>query len=403
MRILYIALSCSPYGGSEDAIGWNLPLAMAMAGEDVTVITRSEQKTYIDCWYREHSNVPKLQFEYVPVPRPLSAFHGRLQSLRLNPWLHCARKRAGTMVHDQDFDVIHQITPIEFRAIMVPLGHRGINVIGPIGAGGEPCKEIKSYLDKGLMESCRRVINRHCVNSLRNASKLSAYDLRYFANSETRDILTGHGAIRTDKILTDIGIAEKSIQRRDDEKHACLHVLSLGRLVPRKGINLLLDSLTKIHYSGYELRIYGDGPEKLELTKKAKTLGLKRVSFMGGIDYMNIDAAYEWADIFVFPSIRDTTGTVLLEALAHGVPIIAFRQFGAAVVLDDRCALLVNPEDGATGFAEALDRWLKNPDEIPSRHICQDCSRAYTWERKALNIRNDYIRVLSNSEWEVLE
>ena len=51
---------------------------------------------------------------------------------------------------------------------------------------------------------------------------------------------------------------------------------------------------------------------------------------------------YRWAYVFIFPSIREGTPTVILEAMSYGLPVIVLKIHGARLVLDDSCAILVH-------------------------------------------------------------
>lgn len=401
MRVLFIAFSCSPYGGSEDAVGWNTPLAMTRGGVDVTVITRTEQKPYIDRWHQENPGETMPRFKYVPVPRLLDAklFRGQFQSLRLNPWLRRVHRYLVHMLREEDFEVIHQITPVEFRAVMKPVRHGGINVVGPLGGAGEPCKELRCYLGHGKAERIRLLVNRLIADSRRNARKLASYDMRYFANYETRDALIGRGASLDDPIVTDVGCAENEIERgvtSETRGGRRLRVLFVGRLVPRKGVRVLLEALEELSPDICSVRIYGDGTEREILELYVRKHGLSNVRFMGKLDHADIGETYRWADVLVFPSVRDTTGVVLVEALSHGVPVIAFDQYGAHVVLDGSCSLLVDPARGALGIANALKCCSKRQDALPTRLAAIKRCEALTWESKTRYFLFDYSQLLGS-------
>ena len=401
MRILYICISCSPYGGSEDAVGWNTPLAAMRLGADVTVITRTEQRQYIERWRKENPDAAMPRFEYVPVPKILDAkpFRGQFQSLRLNPWLTRVRRRVVELTKAEGFDVVHQVTPVEFRAVMKPVKHEGINVVGPLGGGGRHAKELDGYLNAGKTEAIRAAVNKAVIDSPSHSARLRGYDIRYFANPDTRDCLVGHGSTPDDPVVTDVGCLESDICEDGAAKtgNAPLKLLFVGRLVPLKGVRLLVEALAKLpRTAAYELRVYGDGPERASLEAFARESGLSQVTFMGSINHEEVGKAYEWADVFVFPSIRDATGVVLLEAISHGLPVIAFKQFGASVVLDETCAQLVEPAEGAEGFASAIGRWVDGggSPSLPARGAVLARSRRFTWEAKAADFLRDYTHSL---------
>ena len=59
----------------------------------------------------------------------------------------------------------------------------------------------------------------------------------------------------------------------------------------------------------------------------------EHVHCMGSIPYMEMEKEYAGADVFIMPSIRETTGTVLLEAMSKGIPVITINKFGGATLL----------------------------------------------------------------------
>jgi hypothetical protein len=137
--------------------------------------------------------------------------------------------------------------------------------------------------------------------------------------------------------------------------------LSLGRLVPVKGVDLLIDALAA-RDRGVTLVIAGDGPDAATLRARARPLG-DRVRFVGevrGADKADLFAA---CDLFCLPSRvlsdgrSEGTPTVIGEALQAGLPIVAARTGGIGDALREaEHALLVPPDPAALG--EAIERLI---------------------------------------------
>lgn len=142
-------------------------------------------------------------------------------------------------------------------------------------------------------------------------------------------------------------------------------VLFVGRLVARKGVDRLLEALARIADRAWRLEVVGFGPERDPLERRAERLGLSgRVAFLGRVSSAELVAAYRRAGCFVLPATLDERadteglGVVLLEAMAHGVPVVATRRGGIVDVVDDgRTGLLVedDPRALAAGIAAVLD------------------------------------------------
>jgi phosphatidylinositol alpha-1,6-mannosyltransferase len=146
-------------------------------------------------------------------------------------------------------------------------------------------------------------------------------------------------------------------------------LLSVGRLVPRKGFDLALRSVAAVsaEYPGLDYLIAGDGPEACRLESLTRDLGLTgHVHFMGQVNERTKWAAYDACDVFVMPNRVlggadwEGFGIVFLEAALSGRPSIAGRTGGTAdAVVDEVTGLLVDPEspDELTG---ALRRLLRD-------------------------------------------
>ena len=152
-------------------------------------------------------------------------------------------------------------------------------------------------------------------------------------------------------------------------------ILSVGRLVPKKGYPLLIQSLQLVERAGVAFRceIYGGGPMRDELDGMVRAAALApRISFHGARPQEEIVRAYGRASLFVLAPVvlsdgdRDGIPNVLVEAMASGVPVVSTRISGIPELIEDGTSgLLVEPGDAA-GLAEAIMRLLSDP-QLASR------------------------------------
>jgi glycosyltransferase involved in cell wall biosynthesis len=146
-----------------------------------------------------------------------------------------------------------------------------------------------------------------------------------------------------------------------------LHALFVGRLVPFKALSLLLHAITRLRQDfPLVLTVIGDGPMDAKWRREAVELGVQDiVDFRGACNLDEVAAAMRDAHVFCLPSIRESGGAVLLEAMASARPVIAVGFGGPAELIDERVGKAVRPDGIETviaGFADALrDVWL-NPD-----------------------------------------
>lgn len=149
-------------------------------------------------------------------------------------------------------------------------------------------------------------------------------------------------------------------------------LLTVGRLVRRKGVDTVLRSLPSLLEQRPELRywIAGTGPELPALQRLAQESGVAHaVTFLGFVPDADLPELYRQASIFVMPTRADRNsgdvegfGIVYLEAGASGLPVVAADSGGATdAVRDDKTGLLVPPDDPAA-LTRALTYLLDNPD-----------------------------------------
>jgi glycosyltransferase involved in cell wall biosynthesis len=151
----------------------------------------------------------------------------------------------------------------------------------------------------------------------------------------------------------------------------------IGRLIPGKGLSLLLESLARLPANGWCCLVIGDGPERERLLLQARHLGLaSRVTFLG---YRADRLAYlKRLDLFVLPSYREGTPRCLMEALVAGVPCLGSRIPGIeSVLVDGVTGDTFAPGDAAV-LARAISRHLRQPEEAKSK---AEAGRALVYER----------------------
>ncbi len=126
-------------------------------------------------------------------------------------------------------------------------------------------------------------------------------------------------------------------------------VITVGRLVPKNGVDTLLKatSLLRADLPGLQCRIVGDGPERARLEALTRDLGLGgTVRFCGTVSHEAV-AQHLWeSDVFVRPSRSEGMGTAFVEALAAGLPIVGTPVGGIADVI----------REGETGLLSQVDR-----------------------------------------------
>lgn len=402
MKILYIAYASSPYGGSEEAVGWNLPLAMSQnQNNEVYLITKIEQKEAIEDYSSKHPEL-KLHIYYCDIPAIYKKIYkGYLYPGRHGIWL----KRVAPIVRKLDnqyhFDVIHQIAPVEFRSL-INLGEtEAVKISGPQGGAEYAPKPLDKYLRPiALFETVRRCSNWLIIHkpSFRNA--YHSFDMHLFANEESKQYFIDHGInAQNDIVKTEVGCWPEAWQDHQRKNHEVPHILYVGRYIPRKGVELLLDACTLLKKQGftkYELRMCGWGHLDQKLRDEFAQRGLDNVTVLGKIPYTEMSEQYAWADFFVMPSVRESTGVVLAEAIQNGLGVIAFNQDGATIALNNTVCNYVETQDGVEGFAKAIHEWSVHPEMRPTTQDIKVCFENLTWPRRVEYYTHLYRKLIDN-------
>ena|SRR5215211_2130 len=124
-------------------------------------------------------------------------------------------------------------------------------------------------------------------------------------------------------------------------------LLSVGRIVHQKGLDLAMRALGGLKELNWEWRIAGDGPQMHMLESLARELGIgERVIFLGWQSREQLMECYKQANVFLFPSRHEGMPNALLEAMASGLPVIASCIAGnEELVIDHETGYLVPSED----------------------------------------------------------
>jgi glycogen(starch) synthase len=161
-------------------------------------------------------------------------------------------------------------------------------------------------------------------------------------------------------------------------------VLFVGRLAPQKGVHTLVAAAGLLEDPSVRVLLVGDGPERKALEREAERIDAgDRVRFLGFFAHERLPAAMAHADLLVLPSVYEELGTVLLEAMWAGLPIVASRTGGIPDVIEDGVNGLLVPPGEPEALASVIDR------------VLADRALAYRLSEGAQKRGKDY-------DWEVL-
>jgi glycosyltransferase involved in cell wall biosynthesis len=358
-------------------VGWNWATELARMGHEVTVLTRADNRLAIE---REGSGPAfGLRFIYYDLPPGIQLCRrcpgGKMLYYVLWQWF--AVRHLQRSFSPLPFDVVHHVTYVSARYPSF-MGLLGIPFFfGPVSGGEGVPPRLRSGFRVGAY--CReqlRALSNFCVpfdplmrQTFRRADRILL----------TRDTLAlvPRGWRHKCEVHLAIGLPDQYLcEARQAEKRSEQHprLLFVGRLLEWKGLAVALRAVSSIrqHYPDLRFVIVGDGPARSELVRLSDKLGLADlVEWAGWRPQRELDEYYRGADLLLFPSMRDSGGTVVLEALAHGVPVLCTDLGGPGLIVNDTCGCAVatrglNQEQLVDKVADGLRQILDAPERMDS-------------------------------------
>lgn len=418
LKVLALAYACNPFRGSEDGVGWGWVHA-ASRYHDVWVLTAEHHRRDIGRAIAEDPDrfrnlrfvfVPHKAWRYSPVKTWLAIENSCLKplmNLAYQAWLGDAFQVARKLHRDVDFDLVHQVTYVGFRfpghlwKLEIPF------VWGPVGGlvnvpwsvlpvmGLRGCLE---YAGRNMVNTAQKVLLPGPKKAFRKAAAVIA------ATSGVREeIKKWYG--RESKVVCEIGPPPETANFHSFRKEGDLFRLAWsGQHLPGKALPLLLNALARLGH-GVDLRldILGEGPFTSKWQKQSVRLGLAgRCRWHGWVERCQSLRVMRNAHAFVITSMKDLTSTVLLEALANGLPVICPDHCGFADVVTEDCGIKI-PVIGRRQFEGELAAAIAklSGDETLRRCLAKGALARvseYSWERKAERLDEIYRELSTHRE-----
>ena len=395
LRVLVAAYACSPVRGSEPGVGWGWIKALAR-DHDLWVLTAAHFRDEIESELANDISLARhVKFHYIPRYRAMLLerfWHPAYLWTYKHQWQRDAYRLARELHSEIGFDLIHQLTYVGFRVpgylwkldipfVWGPLG--GLEqlpwrLFGALDWRGKAyyfSHNLWNQFDRRLAPSPRRAFHR--------AAALIA------ATTGIRDqIQRFYG--RESSVICEIGMPPCTVSRpRARNAEEPLHLLWSGLHNPGKVLPILLRALAGIpSHIDWRLTILGAGPSTTRWRRLSAKLGLEaRCQWLGQVPRTQALAEMRTAHVLVITSLYDLTSTVLVEALASGVPVICPHLYGFRDAVTAQCGFRIEPSSPAdlvAGFARAIVQ-LHDDEELRYRMALAALSRSqqFSWERKA--------------------
>jgi glycosyltransferase involved in cell wall biosynthesis len=414
MRVLLSVFSCAPGFGSEAGVGWNWAVEVARLGHEVVALTETKHRAAIERALASGELPPTLSFEFF-MPAWLDRLRNRgirlgYESLTLHlthlVWQWLAYRHVRRRLADRAFDLVHHVTyggirhPTFMGRLPWPLA------LGPLGGGERAPHRLRGGLPwRGRLKDLVRdahtwlirldpITRRACADALvvyvKTRESAAALPKRY-----------RHKAV----VEMEIGIPVQPPPRRPERPSGqLLRLLYAGRFLGWKGMHLGLRALADFRARGGAARLtmVGRGPDERAWRALAHDLGLDdSLDWLGWTPHDRMGELYCSHDALLFPSLHDSSGNAVLEALAQGLPVICLDLGGPGVMVDASCGRVIatsgrSEADCVRGLADAM---AELAGSVALRRTLSDGAyaraRDFFWPKPVVRVYDDLSRRLA--------
>jgi glycosyltransferase involved in cell wall biosynthesis len=418
IRVLLLAEACNPTWTSVPLVGYNFARALADREDlDITLVTHIKNRNAL-------ANDPickRVRLHIIDnewLARPM--YH-------LSTWLRGGEKLAWTLntalawpghiafeqtvardfaqqLRRREFDLIHRVTPLT-PTIPSPLASRTSvpMILGPLNGGLPWPREFPELIAQ----------EREWLTRMRGCYRLLPYFRSTYKNAAAVIAGSHHTAREIPQYFrgakyylpeNGIDLTKFPLANGWTPPASRFQFVTVGRLVPYKGVMLTLEAFA----SSPVLRktkflIIGDGPQREELEQYIRAQQLNdAVRLIGFCEQRELTNYLRTSQAFVFPSLREFGGGVVLEAMASGLPSVIVNYGGPAELVNRECAVLLplQPrQELVANLRLQLEQLVEQPDlcRAMSNGAVNRVQSLFTWDVKANALVQIYRDVLSSS------
>lgn len=345
MKILLSAFAYAPNVGSEPGVGWRWAAELARHHE-VTVVTDVTRRVLVEAdGVQLPPNVRVVYFR--PVWLRAVPLNSTTAQLLYTAWQFGLLGFARRLQRECGFDLAIHCTYGVFRHPSF-LGYLGIPfVFGPVGGGEDAPLALKRSIRgrEKIKELLRSLLNKVALFDPFLWAAYAKATLVLTKTEDTRQALPW--PFRSRAIMyPEIGIdPPMGIQAPARQPGEPLRVLFAGRLLGWKGAHLAIRAVAQAVAKGVlvEFTLLGKGPFEPELRKVAAEVGLQdSIRWVSQLPQQELFALYQTMHCFLFPSLHDSSGNVVLEAQAYGLPVICLDIGGPVTLVTAETAIIVS-------------------------------------------------------------
>ena len=414
-RVLLLAEAANPEWVSVPLVGWSFARAIARRVDAHLVTQVRNREAITRAGWVEGRDFTCIDNE--SVARPLhrvgawvAGLQGKsfstitaLETLAYYEFERRVWKRFGDELASHEWDLVHRVTPTS-PVMPSPIAGRcaraGVPfVIGPLN-GGVPWPKGFEALAREDREWLTRVRSVHKALPAHRSTRAHAAAILVGSRTAHAEVPTRWRSkcVYMPENGVDAAAVPESVTR---PVTGALRVVFVGRLVPLKGVDLLLDAAAPLVRDGrIEVEIVGDGRQRGTLEELARREGIAdRVVFAGWVAHDRVREHVARAHVLVLPSVREFGGGVILEAMAGGAVPIVLDHGGPPELVSPETGVVV-PLGSRVEIVAALRRALDELERDRARLArlsergVERVRRHFTWDAKAERLAELYAWVL---------
>lgn len=350
MHILVFTFQFPPRVGGVESMAYQLSKQFAQSGADLVVVTQEETDSI------EFDRQQKFPIHRIPTGSTHNVIGRFLQKIRLvvilQRTVHVARPDYILAIH---WDPCGYLLYILSRSHLIHCPYflvaHGMELVQL--PPSRSLRWAKSWLRFRALRGARKIfaVSRFTQEQVLSLGILPA---RVCVIPNGVEVCSGENGI---------GFAQPQPSKRS--------LLSVSRLVPRKGHDTVLQALPRViqHVPDLVYQVVGAGPERYRLEQMTARLGLtEHVVFYGRVADQERDRLLAECEIFVLPCRETPTdfegfGIAYVEAMRFGKPVVASPSGGVSDVIEDQTTGILVPPDEPAALAEALVDLLENPQK----------------------------------------
>jgi glycosyltransferase involved in cell wall biosynthesis len=375
MKLLISTYACAPNVGSDHAVGWNWTTEAHRLGHEIWAFVSPAHRDSIKRACQENPGLGCINWVFPEVKawslkQAVEPSWERTYNLL---WQRAALRHARDLHREVRFDAVHHLTWAGIRAptflgsLTAPL------IIGPIGGGetSPPSLRDRLGLRGRVLERIRDLSNSTITMNPIVRMGLISSSVIFVSTTDTQNLFSG--ALRDKTVVfTQLGLSNLPSVPLPRLRLDPPRFLYAGRLLYWKGVHIAVRAFAGVvrQTPNAHFTIVGDGPERSRLEEDVKQHNLHgKVEFIPRLPQNALFELYGSHDLLLFPSLHDSGGFVVLEALSHGLPVFCLDLGGPKDMVTPNSGVVIktngqNTAQVAAKMAEEISRLLASPERL---------------------------------------